>query len=98
MMCGNCASQELYSAGEEKFGTDEGKFVNILSTRSVEHLREGMHVCVFVCECVCVCVCKFICGLCCAVCVCVCVSVSLCGCVFLCASFVHSLWFVSLCV
>lgn len=57
MMCGNCASQELYSAGEEKFGTDEGKFVNILSTRSVEHLREGMHVCVFVCECVCVCVC-----------------------------------------
>ncbi|XP_076148797.1 annexin A5a [Alosa pseudoharengus] len=33
-------AKDLYSAGEEKFGTDEDKFINILGNRSVEHLRK----------------------------------------------------------
>ncbi|XP_063045738.1 annexin A5a [Engraulis encrasicolus] len=33
-------AKELYAAGEEKFGTDEDKFINILGNRSVEHLRK----------------------------------------------------------
>ncbi|XP_076878481.1 annexin A5a [Brachyhypopomus gauderio] len=33
-------AKELYAAGEEKFGTDEDKFVSILGNRSPEHLRK----------------------------------------------------------
>ncbi|KAL2077635.1 hypothetical protein ACEWY4_027139 [Coilia grayii] len=33
-------AKELFAAGEEKFGTDEDKFINILGNRSVEHLRK----------------------------------------------------------
>ncbi|XP_073676315.1 annexin A5a [Garra rufa] len=33
-------AKELYAAGEEKFGTDEDKFINILGKRSAEHLRK----------------------------------------------------------
>uniref|UniRef100_G3PWL0 Annexin n=1 Tax=Gasterosteus aculeatus aculeatus TaxID=481459 RepID=G3PWL0_GASAC len=32
--------QELYAAGEGKFGTDEEKFITILGNRSAEHLRK----------------------------------------------------------
>uniref|UniRef100_A0A9J7YCF8 Annexin n=1 Tax=Cyprinus carpio carpio TaxID=630221 RepID=A0A9J7YCF8_CYPCA len=32
-------AKELFAAGEEKFGTDEDKFINILGNRSAEHLR-----------------------------------------------------------
>uniref|UniRef100_I3IYI7 Annexin n=1 Tax=Oreochromis niloticus TaxID=8128 RepID=I3IYI7_ORENI len=32
--------QDLYAAGEEKFGTDEEKFITILGNRSAEHLRK----------------------------------------------------------
>lgn len=40
--------QELFAAGEEKFGTDEDKFINILGNRSAEHLRKGarLYMCV----------------------------------------------------
>uniref|UniRef100_A0A8C1T9W1 Annexin n=1 Tax=Cyprinus carpio TaxID=7962 RepID=A0A8C1T9W1_CYPCA len=31
--------KKLFAAGEEKFGTDEDKFINILGNRSAEHLR-----------------------------------------------------------
>ncbi|RXN26857.1 annexin A5-like protein [Labeo rohita] len=33
-------AKELFAAGEEKFGTDEDKFINILGNRSAEHLRK----------------------------------------------------------
>lgn len=33
-------AKELFAAGEEKFGTDEDKFINILGNRSTEHLRK----------------------------------------------------------
>lgn len=33
--------QDLYTAGEEKFGTDEEKFITILGNRSSEHLQKG---------------------------------------------------------
>lgn len=33
--------QDLYAAGEGKFGTDEEKFITILGNRSAEHLRKG---------------------------------------------------------
>lgn len=38
--------QELYAAGEGKFGTDEEKFITILGNRSAEHLRKGEPLCV----------------------------------------------------
>uniref|UniRef100_A0AAY4BK45 Annexin n=1 Tax=Denticeps clupeoides TaxID=299321 RepID=A0AAY4BK45_9TELE len=41
---GRLLSQDLFAAGEEKFGTDEDKFVNILGTRSFEHLRKVFDV------------------------------------------------------
>lgn len=41
--------QGLFTAGEGKVGTDEEKFVSILGTRSIEHLRKGKCVCVCVC-------------------------------------------------
>uniref|UniRef100_A0A3B4ZNY4 Annexin n=1 Tax=Stegastes partitus TaxID=144197 RepID=A0A3B4ZNY4_9TELE len=34
------AKQDLYAAGEGKFGTDEEKFITILGNRSAEHLRK----------------------------------------------------------
>uniref|UniRef100_A0AAY4BHL1 Annexin n=1 Tax=Denticeps clupeoides TaxID=299321 RepID=A0AAY4BHL1_9TELE len=37
-------AKDLFAAGEEKFGTDEDKFVNILGTRSFEHLRKVFDV------------------------------------------------------
>ncbi|XP_061107940.1 annexin A5a [Conger conger] len=33
-------AKELFAAGEEKFGTDEEKFITILGNRSTEHLRK----------------------------------------------------------
>ncbi|CAI5653036.1 annexin A5a [Oreochromis niloticus] len=33
-------AKDLYAAGEEKFGTDEEKFITILGNRSAEHLRK----------------------------------------------------------
>uniref|UniRef100_A0A3Q0SLF3 Annexin n=1 Tax=Amphilophus citrinellus TaxID=61819 RepID=A0A3Q0SLF3_AMPCI len=33
-------AEELYTAGEGKFGTDEEKFITILGNRSTEHLRK----------------------------------------------------------
>ncbi|XP_022541729.2 annexin A5a [Astyanax mexicanus] len=33
-------AKELFTAGAEKFGTDEDKFINILGNRSAEHLRK----------------------------------------------------------
>uniref|UniRef100_A0A665TZG9 Annexin n=1 Tax=Echeneis naucrates TaxID=173247 RepID=A0A665TZG9_ECHNA len=33
-------AQDLYAAGEGKFGTDEEKFITILGNRSAEHLRK----------------------------------------------------------
>uniref|UniRef100_A0A671MP10 Annexin n=1 Tax=Sinocyclocheilus anshuiensis TaxID=1608454 RepID=A0A671MP10_9TELE len=33
-------AKELFAAGEEKSGTDEDKFINILGNRSAEHLRK----------------------------------------------------------
>lgn len=33
--------QDLFAAGDGKFGTDEEKFITILGNRSVEHLRKG---------------------------------------------------------
>ncbi|XP_072288905.1 annexin A5a [Eucyclogobius newberryi] len=33
-------AQDLYDAGEGKFGTDEEKFIGILGTRSIEHLLQ----------------------------------------------------------
>ncbi|XP_052011031.1 annexin A5-like [Xyrauchen texanus] len=33
-------AKELFAAGEEKFGTDEDKFINILGNRSTEHLKK----------------------------------------------------------
>ncbi|MEQ2214852.1 hypothetical protein XENOCAPTIV_021980 [Xenoophorus captivus] len=33
--------QDLYAAGEEKWGTDEATFIMILGNRSVTHLRMG---------------------------------------------------------
>ncbi|XP_075472191.1 annexin A5 [Ascaphus truei] len=33
-------AQDLFKAGEEKWGTDEEKFITILGTRSVTHLRK----------------------------------------------------------
>uniref|UniRef100_A0A8C1BDV4 Annexin n=1 Tax=Cyprinus carpio carpio TaxID=630221 RepID=A0A8C1BDV4_CYPCA len=38
-VCSLIVFQELFAAGEEKFGTDEDKFINILGNRSAEHLR-----------------------------------------------------------
>lgn len=40
LCCVICA-QELYAAGEEKWGTDEAKFIMILGNRSMTHLRMG---------------------------------------------------------
>lgn len=37
--------QDLYAAGEGKLGTDEEKFISIIGTRSIEHLRKGEFVC-----------------------------------------------------
>lgn len=37
--------QDLYAAGEGKFGTDEEKFITILGNRSAEHLRKGQFAC-----------------------------------------------------
>uniref|UniRef100_A0A671REZ2 Annexin n=1 Tax=Sinocyclocheilus anshuiensis TaxID=1608454 RepID=A0A671REZ2_9TELE len=39
-VCSLIVFQELFAAGEEKFGTDEDKFINILGNRSAEHLRK----------------------------------------------------------
>lgn len=36
--------QELFKAGEQKFGTDEQSFVTVLGNRSAEHLRKGLCV------------------------------------------------------
>lgn len=33
--------QDLYAAGEAKFGTDEETFIKIIGNRSAEHLRQG---------------------------------------------------------
>lgn len=35
------SSQELYAAGEKKWGTDEAKFIDILCHRSVPQLRQS---------------------------------------------------------
>lgn len=39
--------QDLYAAGEGKFGTDEETLIKIIGNRSAEHLRKGevMTVC-----------------------------------------------------
>lgn len=37
--------QDLFEAGEAKFGTDEEKFVTILGKRSSEHLMKCEFVC-----------------------------------------------------
>lgn len=33
--------QDLFAAGEAKFGTDEETFINIIGNRSPVHLRKG---------------------------------------------------------
>lgn len=40
-MCVYLLLQDLYAAGEGKFGTDEEIFITILGKRSAEHLRKG---------------------------------------------------------
>uniref|UniRef100_A0A3B4EU40 Annexin n=1 Tax=Pundamilia nyererei TaxID=303518 RepID=A0A3B4EU40_9CICH len=39
-VCVSLPLQDLYAAGEGKFGTDEEKFITILGNRSAEHLRK----------------------------------------------------------
>lgn len=36
--------QDLFAAGEGKFGTDEETLIKIIGNRSAEHLRKGEHL------------------------------------------------------
>lgn len=36
--------QDLFAAGEGKFGTDEETLIKIIGNRSEEHLRKGEHL------------------------------------------------------
>ena len=48
-------AQELYQAGEQKWGTDESKFNQIIAVRSFPQLRATFDEYVKVSVCVCVC-------------------------------------------